>query len=222
MLSLVLSLELLSLITYHLSSNHSTGSRLRNVSNTKSSLSHTIHFSFPNPLISVPLSLYNHLALPTRLPLSHFPVHLSLLPSNSLPVLSAILPLYFGMISPLPCANLPKNLPPILILIQIQLTHNLWLSPGPSFTQQSRLSCSPALTPTMPPLTFISLTARPTLLSSWYPLPRTDLTALTLLPSSELTEHRGIASVVFVCTLLCWCYIKWLLFIHSFRGHNCT
>jgi hypothetical protein len=42
--------------------NHSTGLRLRNVSNTKSFLSHTIHSSFPNPLISAPSSLYSHLA----------------------------------------------------------------------------------------------------------------------------------------------------------------
>jgi hypothetical protein len=124
-LSLVLSLELLSLITYHLSSNHSTGSRLRNASNTKSFLSPTTHSSFPNPLISAPSSLYNHLAQPAHLPLSHFSIHPFVLTSNSLVVLSAILPLYVGTISPLPCANLPQSHPLKLILSQFPLTHNL-------------------------------------------------------------------------------------------------
>jgi hypothetical protein len=70
------------------------------------------------------------------------------------------------------------------------------------------------LTPTMPPLTSISLTARPTLLSSWCPLPCTDLFS-TLLPSSELTERRGIASTACLQVALLSGYIKALLFIHS-------
>jgi hypothetical protein len=49
--------QLLSLITYYLSSNHSTGSRLRNVLNTKSFLSPTIHSSFPNPLLRTLVTL---------------------------------------------------------------------------------------------------------------------------------------------------------------------
>jgi hypothetical protein len=108
MLSLVLSLELLSLVTYHLSSNHSTGSRLRNASNTKSFLSPTTHFSFPNPLISAPSSLYNHLAQPARLPLSHFSVHPSALASNSLVVLSAIVPLYLKQSPSFHAVTFPK------------------------------------------------------------------------------------------------------------------
>jgi hypothetical protein len=97
MLLLVLLLILLSLIIYHLSSNHSIGSRLRNVSNTKSFLLPTTLSSFPIPLTSVHI---NHLAQPARLPLSLFSVHPSVLASNSLVVLSAILPLYFGTIPP--------------------------------------------------------------------------------------------------------------------------
>jgi hypothetical protein len=135
------------------------------IPNTKSFLSPTIHSSFPNPLIFAPSSLYNHLAQLAPLPSSHFSVLPSVLASNSLVILSAILPLYFGIISPLPCTNLPKiilsnsfstklHLPTTSDSLQVPLSLN---------TQDS---CSPALTPTMPPLTSIRLTARPTLLTS--------------------------------------------------------
>jgi hypothetical protein len=56
----------------------------------------SMHSSFPNPLTSAPLSLCNQLAQPARLPLSHFSVHPSVIALNSLVVLSAILPLFFG------------------------------------------------------------------------------------------------------------------------------
>jgi hypothetical protein len=124
-----------------------------------------------------------------------------------------LLPLYFGIIFPLPCANLPKNHPPNLNLTHITQTHNFWH--GPSFTQHSRLSCSPALTPAMPPLTSISLTARPALLTSWFPSSRliSRLRPYCRVQSWLSTEEL---QVWFICMLLCWCYVKSLLFIHSF------
>jgi hypothetical protein len=70
----------------------------------------------------------------------------------------------------------------------------------------------------MPPLTSICLTARSIVLSSWCPLPWMDnILVLTLLPSSELTEHRGIAIAAFPHAALSYRgYIKALTFIHSF------
>jgi hypothetical protein len=94
------SLELLDLITYLQSSNHSTGSKLKNVLNTKSFPSHTTHSSSPSPLISATLSLYSYLALPARLPSSHLSGDPSLLASNSPVVLSSMSSLHCGTIPP--------------------------------------------------------------------------------------------------------------------------
>jgi hypothetical protein len=86
---------------------------------------HTIHFSSLNPLISVLSSLYNHLAQPARLPLSHFSVHPSVL-TSSLKLtgrsFSYFAPLLWNNLPP-PSGNLPQSHP--LILSQIPLTHNL-------------------------------------------------------------------------------------------------
>jgi hypothetical protein len=70
----------------------------------------------------------------------------------------------------------------------------------------------------MPPLTWPDLTARPTFLCSWCSLPRTDFMFSTLLPSSELTEHRGMACVVCLHVALSGPYTSVVIhsFVHSF------
>jgi hypothetical protein len=78
---------------------------------------------------------------------------------------------------------------------------------------------STALTLTTPPLSSISLTARPTLQSSWHPLPWTYPPPFStwpdgIVPSSQLTEHRGIASAA--CPYVALSGLHQSAVIHSF------